>query len=181
MTSIVQLQRFARKWHNKVSSILFAFFFLIAITGVLLGWKSLFASRIYSSDHKQSGAKSTLEWLPLDSLQKIASNELKGKVAGEGDFKATSMNALLDKGSVRFTFKNQYNVQLNAKSGELISIEKKATDLLIKIHDGEILDDVFFVKGGVMKTTYTSLMGLSLLFLTASGFWMLFGKKKISK
>ncbi len=91
------------------------------------------------------------------------------------------MNAVLNKGYVRFTFKNQYVVQLNAKTGELISIEKKATDIFLRIHDGEILDDITNSKSEVFKTTYTSLMGLALFFLTLSGFWLRFGQKKRSE
>jgi uncharacterized iron-regulated membrane protein len=177
MSSTAKLQRAARKWHSKISSILFLFFFFISITGILLGWKSLFASKVYSSGHKQEQVKSLKNWLPLDSLQQLAIAGLKEKLPQVDAARAINLTALLDKGSVRFTFKNQYMVQLNAQTGELVSIEKKATDLFIKIHDGEIVDDWFGTKGTV-KTTYVSIMGLALFFLTLSGFWMRFMPKR---
>jgi uncharacterized iron-regulated membrane protein len=180
MASSLNLLKAARKWHRNVSTILFAFFFFISITAVLLGWKNLFASKIFTTNNKQKTAKTTKQWLTIDSLQKLATIDLKNKVTDAGDGKVVNLNAVLDKGYVRFTFKNQYIVQLNAKTGGLISIEKKATDIFLRIHDGEILDDLFNTKG-VYKTTYTSLMGLALFFLTLSGFWLRFGQKKRSK
>jgi len=178
MNSVVKLQRAARKWHSNVSTILFGFFFIIAITAILLGWKDMFASKIYTSPKKQKTVNTIKEWLPLDSLQMLATLNLKNKVADVQDIKITTLNANIDKGVVRFTFKNQFNVILNAKTGDLISVEKKATDLFIRIHDGEILDDMIHSKGGVFKTTYTTLMGTALFFLTVSGFWLRFGPKK---
>lgn|SRR5215831_17199422 len=178
--SIVRLQRATRKWHRKVSAIVFIFFFIIAATAVLLGWKSLFASTIYSSSKKQILSGNVREWMPLDSLQQIAISDLKQKVPGSIEAKVVILNARLDKGFVRFTFNGQYNVQLNARTGELQNVEKKATDLIIKIHDGEILDDLLNTKNGAIKTSYTSILGIALFFLTLTGFWMRYGPKKSS-
>jgi uncharacterized iron-regulated membrane protein len=178
MNSTAQLQRVTRKWHRNVSAIVFGFLFFISVTGILLGWKDLFAFQIYKSSGKQVMAGKLADWLPLDSLQQIAINDLRQRVPDAAEAKAITLNARLDKGYVRFTFAGQYNVQLNARSGELQTIEKKATDLFIKIHDGEILDDLFHTKSGVIKTSYTSLLGISLFFLTLTGFWMRYGRKK---
>jgi uncharacterized iron-regulated membrane protein len=178
MSSTAQLQRVTRKWHRNVSAVVFSFFFFISVTGILLGWKDLFASKIYTSSGKQVMAGKVKDWLSLDSLKQIAENDLKQRVPEAGEVKVISLTSRMDKGFVRFTFNNQYNVQLNAGSGELQSVEKKATDLFIKIHDGEILDELFNTKSGAIKTSYTSLLGLALFFLTLTGFWMRYGRKK---
>lgn len=178
MSATAQFQRATRKWHRNVSAVVFSFFFFISVTGILLGWKDLFAEKVYSSSAKQVVAENVGDWLPLDSLQQIAINDLRQRVPAAGDPKVMTLNARLDKGSVRFTVNGQYNVQLNARSGELQSIEKKATDLFIKIHDGEILDELFNTKNGAIKTSYTSLLGLALFFLTLTGFWMRYGRKR---
>ena len=177
MNSSVKLLRAARKWHKRVSTILFAFFFIISATGVLLGWKSLFASKIYSSGHSPM-IHQKQPWLPMDSLLAFAKADLRDKVPGDSIDEIVSLNAFPDKNLIRVSFRNQYNVQLNAVSGELISIEKKATDLIVKIHDGEWFDDMVNSKNEVIKTTYTSIMGLALFFLTLSGFWMRFMPKR---
>jgi uncharacterized iron-regulated membrane protein len=179
--SSTELLRAARTWHKKVAAALFVFFFLISITGILLGWKNLFASKIYNTNAKQKTAKSMNEWLPLDSLKTIAISALQSKIPGSTEAKPESMNARLDKGNIRFTFSNQYNVQLNAQSGELQSIDKKAPEWITKLHDGELADDLFNLKNGVSKKVYTTTLGLALFFLTLSGFWMWFKPKQIKK
>ena len=177
MISTVQFQKAVRQWHSRVSSILFVFFFFIALTGLVLGWKDLFVSNIYTAPQKQEIMKPMRDWLPLDSLQTLASHALNQQVKAVSDLKPTSLNALPEKGIVRFNFKNLYTVQVNAGTGAVMHIEKKASDVFIKIHDGALLDDLFSTKG-VFKTTYSSLMGLALLFLTFSGFWMRFMPKR---
>ena len=175
--SSIHLLKAARKWHRKTAAVLFVCFFFISITGILLGWKNLFASKIYSAPqvNRKFTAGRIGEWIPMDSLLRIATADLHTLVPDAGNARAVSMNAVLDKEYVRFAFKNDYMVQLNARSGALMSIEKKATDLLIRIHDGEILDDIMHSGNAAGKTTYTSLMGFALFFLTLSGFWLRFG------
>ena len=124
--------------------------------------------------------KAKQPWLPLGSLLTAATTDLKNIVSGDSTDKIISVSAFMDKNLIRVTFQNQYNVQLNTVTGELISIEKKATDLILKIHDGEWFDDIAHSKNEVIKTTYTSVMGLALFFLTLSGFWMRFMPKKKS-
>jgi uncharacterized iron-regulated membrane protein len=179
MSSAIQVLKTARIWHKKVASLLFIFFFIISLTAILLGWKNLFASPIYSTTLNQKNTISLSEWLPIDSLKTIATAAFQSKVANTKGSGAESMNARLDKGYIRFTFSNQYNVQLNAKTGELQSIDKKAPDWILKLHDGEILDDLFKIKNGTSKKAYASIMGFALFFLTLSGFWMWFKPKQI--
>jgi len=179
MNENTKLLRTARTWHKKIASVLFIFFFVIAVTGLLLGWKNLFAAKIYSTDAKQKPAKSTNDWLPLDSLKSIAITAFDEKVPDEKDTKISSLLANMDKGFVRFSFGNQYNVQLNAQNGQLQSVDKKAPEWIIKLHDGELVDDLLNAKSGASKKVYTSVMGLALFFLTLSGFWMWFKPRQL--
>jgi len=158
---------------------MFVFFFVVSITAVLLGWKDFFVGKVYHTDIKQKTTKSLNEWLPLDSLRHLAVAGLKSKVPVGPDNKPDRMDARIDKGYIRFSFTGGYTVQLNAKTGVLQAVEKKAPEWIIKIHDGEIIDDLFTINGGVAKTVYSSIMGLSLFFLTLSGFWMWFKPKQI--
>lgn len=174
-----KLLRTARIWHKNVAAVLFAFFFIISITAVLLAFKDYFVGQVYNNDIKQKATKSLNDWLPLDSLKRLATAGLKAKVPALADAKLDRIDARLDKGYIRFSFTNGYNAQLNAKTGVLQSIEKKAPDWILKLHDGEIVDDVFKNKSGVSKTVYTTTMGLALFFLTLSGFWMWFKPKQI--
>jgi hypothetical protein len=173
----VLIQRAARKWHRKVSALTFGFFFIISATGILLGWKGLFATTLYKTATPQATAMRLKDWLRLDTLQQIAIQQLEKRVPGAEESRVVNLNARLDKGYARFTI-DGYNVQLNPATGELQSIERRPTDLFVRIHDGEILDDLFHTNGEIMKTSYTSILALGLLFLTLTGFWMKFGRKK---
>lgn len=171
------LLRSARTWHRKVASLLFIFFFIISITAILLGWKNLFATNIYKIEGNQKMAESSMrDWLPLDSLKGIAILAFREKILIEKELKPESINARLDKSFIRFSFGNEYNVQLNALTGELQSIDKRAPEWILHLHSGELFDDWLGIK--IFKKAYPTVLGLSLFFLTLSGFWMWFKTRK---
>ena len=179
----VKLLRTARIWHKNVAAALFIFFFIISITGFLLGWKNLFAGKIYSANAGQAMAKplAMKDWLPLDSLKNIATAAFKARIPNEKFVKPDNLNASMGRGFIRFSFGRQYNVQLNAQTGELQSIDKKAPDWILKLHDGEMLDDLLGSKNGLSKRIYVSIMGLALLFMTVSGFWLWFKPMRMKR
>jgi PepSY-associated TM region len=195
MKNDLNILKTARTWHTKVASILFIFFFIISLTSLLLGWKNLFADKIYKAKMEdgmgkmeegkgelKSELKSSMnEWLPLESLKISAENALKEKVPTAIGTKAESINARLGKNSVRFTFGSGYNVQLNAIDGSLQSIDKKAPDWILHLHSGEIIDELFGARNGIAKKAYPTIMGLALFFMTLSGFWMWFKTKQMKK
>jgi hypothetical protein len=69
-------------------------------------------------------------------------------------------------------------LQLDCTTGELLSIEKRSSDLIENIHDGSIVDKLLG-SNEKAKVGYTAIMGLSLLLLIISGFWLWYGPKKI--
>ncbi len=76
------------------------------------------------------------------------------------------------KGIVKVLYnKGNWEVQLNATSGIVLSAGKRYSDLIEKIHDGSISD-------GVKLITMNGL-GISLLFMSFSGFWLWFGPRRI--
>ncbi|HND16403.1 MAG TPA: PepSY domain-containing protein, partial [Saprospiraceae bacterium] len=60
-----------RKIHRWTGALLFVFFFIISVTGLLLGWKKHSNGILLAKTHK--GTSTNLaNWLPLDSLHKRA-------------------------------------------------------------------------------------------------------------
>lgn len=173
------LLRAARTWHRKVAAALFLFFLIISLTGILLGWKNVFSSELYHARSEQKMAHSIKDWLPLDSLKQLAISALRQKLPAAGDTGVERMDARMDKGTIRFSFRDQYNVQLNALTGELQSIDKKYPEWFTHLHDGEIVNDLFNIKNGAPEKIYTSIIGFALFFLTVSGFWMWYKPKQI--
>ena len=71
--------RIFRKVHRALGATLFLFFFIVAISGLLLGWKKHSGGLILAPTYK--GSSSDLkDWLPLDSLHRLACAYLRDLV-----------------------------------------------------------------------------------------------------
>jgi len=168
------------RWlHRKIAIFLFVFFFIISVTGLLLGIKKQTGLLAPA----QKGVSSDLAtWLPVDSLQKIAVQILRDSVSPGLSTGIDRIDIRPQKGIVRFIFKDHYNgLQLDGTTGKLLLIEKRKSDFIENIHDGSILDKLFGTGGEQVKVSYTIIMGLSLFMLVLSGFWLWYGPKRLRK
>lgn len=173
--------RMFRKIHRLTGAFLFVFFFIVSITGLLLGWKKNSNGIILSESFK---GKSTnpKDWKSLDELQQSAEKIAKEKIASDFSSEIDRIDVRPDKGMVKFIFVEDYwGLQLDLTTGELLHLEKRRSDFIENIHDGSILDYIFGIDGGYLKLAYTSIMGFSLLTFTITGFWLWFGPKRLRK
>ena len=156
--------RLFRKLHRFTGAALFIFFFIVAVTGTLLGWKKHSNGVLLAET--QSGTTSDLsKWLPLDTLQQLAIGYA---------------HMHIDKNVFVFA-EGFWGIQVDGATGKLLSIERRRSDFVEKIHDGSILDEVFNTSNGQIKLIYTSIMGLALLIFTITGFWLWYGPKRMRK
>jgi uncharacterized iron-regulated membrane protein len=171
--------RFFRWLHRKIAIFLFIFFLVISITGLLLGIKK----QTGLLPPTQKGVSSNLStWLPVDSLTNNAFRFLHDSVSSTLSPDIDRIDIRPDKGVVKFTFKDHFNeLQLDGTTGELLSIKKRKSDFIEKLHDGSILDKVFGTGDDKIKTSYTIIMGLSLFMLILSGLWLWYGPKRLRK
>ena len=172
--------RIFRKIHRTTGALLFIFFFFISVTGLLLGWKKDTNGVILPKT--QEGTTSNLqEWLSVDSLHNIACHTLHTSVSPDLSLELDRIDMRKDKGSVKFVFVEQYyEVQLDGATGNVLSIGQRKSDFLENVHDGSILDR-YLGTSGAIKLVYTSVMGVSLLMFTITGFWLWYGPKKMRK
>lgn len=170
----------ALRWiHRKIAIALFTFFLLISITGVLLGLKKN-TGLLAPTQTGASGDLST--WLPIDSLTKLAIAYLRDSVSPDLSTDLDRIDIRPGKGIAKFIFKGHYNgVQLDGTTGGLLLIEKRKSDFIEDLHDGSILDDLFDLGDEPVKVGYTVIMGISLLMLVLTGFWLWYGPKKLRK
>lgn len=170
--------RIFRKVHRSTGALLFIFFFIVSISGLILGWKKHSAGLILPET--QTGSSIILkEWLPLDSLSLLASNYLKIQTNGSLSSEIDRIDIRQSKGVLKFTFKGHYQeVQLDGASGKLLSLSVRYSDLMEAIHDGSYIDQLLGTKGW-FKLFYTSVMGIALLIFTITGFWLWYGPKKM--
>ncbi|UFH45138.1 PepSY domain-containing protein [Flavobacterium galactosidilyticum] len=173
------LLRILRKLHRQIAIFLFAFFLIISITGLLLGWKKNSFGIILPPTSK--GVSTDLKtWLPLDSLQTIAVTTLHDSISKTLSSDIERIDARPSKGIVKFVFNDDYwEIQLDGTTGNVLQINRRKSDIIENIHDGTILDVLFNTKNDQFKLSYTTIMGLALLALTGTGFWLWYGPKRI--
>lgn len=175
----VTVIRVLRKIHRAIAIFLFVFFLIISVTGLLLGWKK--NAGILPPTSK--GASSDLKtWLPFDSLHTLAVNALRDSISPDLSPELERIDARPQKGTVKFVFDDKYwEIQIDGTTGKVLSITKRNSDIIENIHDGSILDKIFNTKKDPYKLSYTAVMGLALLMLTISGFWLWYGPKRLRR
>jgi len=176
-----KILRTFRKVHRATGAALFIFFFIIAVTGILLGWKSHSNNLIIPQSYK--GSSSYLkDWLPVDSLHKKALLVLKDSISSNLPTELDRIDIRKNKGMVKFIFENHpWEIQLDGATGNVLNIGKRHSDFIEDLHDGTILDTWFNTSSKPFRVIYTSIMGLALLLFTITGFWLWYGPKKLKK
>ncbi|HLM00874.1 MAG TPA: PepSY-associated TM helix domain-containing protein [Pyrinomonadaceae bacterium] len=174
-----KILRLTRKIHRALGAFLFVFFFIVAVSGLLLGWKKHTGGVILA---KSYAGKSTnpQDWLPVHVLQEKANRIAREQISPDLPLELDRIDIRPDKGMVKFVFINGYwGIQLDCTTGELLHIERRRADFIENIHDGSILDYLLGMKDGELKLVYTSVTGFALLTFTITGFWLWFGPKRM--
>jgi len=173
--------RWARKIHRQTGALLFVFFFIVALTGLLLGWKKNSSGYLLPKTY-QGTSTNLKDWLPIDSLHKNASRYMLDSVSAAASLQLDRIDIRPEKGVVKFVFEYEFTgLQLDGATGKLLHIDKRRSDFIEHIHDGSILDIYFNTTGGQIKLIYTTIMGLALLLFTITGFWLWYGPKSMRK
>ncbi len=176
-----KLIRNSRKIHRILGISLFLFFFIIAVSGLFLGWKK-HSSGILLPITMNGTSTEFKNWLPLDSLETNANYFLKNHGVDISNNQIERIDIRKNKGIIKFIFeKDLWEVQLDGGSGTLLQIGKRHSDLIEQIHDGTILDNYFGIESNILKVIYTTLMSLALGTFTITGFWLWYGPKRMRK
>lgn len=176
-----KLLRVFRKVHRTTGAALFVFFFVVAITGLLLGWKKHSGGFIMSKSY--NGTSTNLkDWLPLDSLHTLANSYLLDSVSPQLSTEIDRIDIRKEKGMVKFVYAHHFwGLQLDGATGKLLHVERRYSDLIENIHDGSILDNYLGTNNQQLKVFYTSIMGIALLIFTITGFWLWYGPKRMRR
>lgn len=170
--------RWTRKIHRWTGLSLLVFFVLLALSGILLGWKKNSMGYILP-DTKKGQSTELQNWLPIDSLSRLAL-AASNKYLGQSEIDRIDIRP--EKGVAKFTFKGHYlEIQIDGSTGEVLQSSIRRSDWIEQIHDGSIVDLTLGWKAGIFKIMYTSIMGISLLIFAATGFWLWYGPKKMKE
>lgn len=171
--------RQTRKLHRYSGISLFVFFFIMAITGILLGWKK-HSGELIMRDTYRGTTDDVTAWLPLDTLSFLAVEALYLETGTLSEIDRIDVRP--DKGSMKFLFTDGYReVQLDAATGQTLSTGRRHNDWIEQVHDGSIVDDALGIPNGIFKVFYNTLMGVALIIFTVTGFWLWYGPKRMRK
>ncbi len=175
----VAILRIARKIHRTMGAFLFIFFFIVAITGLMLGWKKNSKGWILPITAK--GISTNLDtWKTTKALLHISDSVLLSQVDKSLSTNLDRIDIRKDKGIVKFIYTDNYwEIQLDGQSGAVLQISQRRSDFFEDIHDGSFLDNYFKTNGEWIKLVYTSIMGIALFLFTTTGFWLWIGPKQI--
>ncbi len=166
-----------RKVHRWTGAALFLLFFLISISGLLLGWKKNSGGYILA-DTEIGTTPDLQQWVSFDSLKNQAIFYLHQEVDPDLSPEIDRMDVRPDKGTVKVRFKDHYwGVQIDGATGKLLTVEQRRSDFIESLHDGSVIDNIGLIPGGYFKLFYTSLTGIALLTFTITGFWLWYGPK----
>jgi len=171
--------RIFRKVHRVTGLALFVFFFIVAATGLMLGWKKNSGDLLGSKTYNGSTTE-LKEWLPLAELQTKADEYLSKAVASQTQLQLDRIDIRQEKGVAKFIYEDYYGIQLDGASGALLHLDVRRADFIENIHDASLLDDYLGTKGYI-KLVYTTVMSLALITFTVTGFWLWYGPKKMKK
>ncbi len=170
--------RLARKVHRLTGASLFAFFLVVAVTGLLLGWKKN-SGELILADSRQGRSIDPKDWLPLNELQEKAVAHARKHISPDISDRIDRIDVRPDKGMAKFLFVEGYwGLQIDCTTGELLSVERRYSDIIENIHDGTIVDAFLGIKSGSFKLLYTSVLGFALFTFTVTGFWLWIGPKE---
>lgn len=174
-----KILRIFRKIHRITGAFLFIFFFVISISGILLGWKKN-SNGIILPETQQGTSTNFEQWKPLNTLYNNACFILHDSISPNLSTTLNRIDIRKEKGTVKFIFENHlWEIQLDGSTGNLLQIQKRHSDLIENIHDGSIFDSWFKTAKNQFKLIYTSIMGIALLIFTITGFWLWYGPKRL--
>lgn len=167
---VSRLRRF-RKGHKVVGLSILLLLLVSSITGMALAWKKNVA---LLQPPTQKGTSLDLHtWRPVGETAAIAQRALQESLRAGEAYPIERIEARPDKGIWKVIFdKGYWEVQVDGQTGKVLSVARRHSDWIEHLHDGSIIND--FVKVVSMNA-----LGLGLLFMTGTGFWLYYGPRRL--
>lgn len=170
INSLRDMLRDYRKYHRFLGLFLAVFLIISSLTGLLLGWKKNIDLLQPPTQNRLS--EESFLWISISDMSAIAAAALDS-AQGLGDNSIDRLEVRPEKGVVKVLFTQGYwEVQLEGSTGEVLSVARRHSDWIEKVHDGSIISDGF-------KLVSMNVLGLGILILTASGFILWYFPKRM--
>jgi len=169
--SIVRSLRKLRKLHRFLGLSVAIILFISALTGILLALKkdvSLLQPPTQKSEVDKKAA-----WIKVEDFSKIAYDGLIASYPEQKENTVDRIDLRPSKGIAKVLFdKGHWEVQVDGRSGEILSIAKRHSDWIEALHDGSIISDWF-------KLISMHYLGIGVILLLISGIYLWCGPRKV--
>ena len=140
------------------------------MTGILLALKK--DVDVIQPPTQKGVSKDLSSWKPMVDIARIAETALHQAEPSQASNTVDRMDVRPSKGIVKVLFEEgNWEVQVDGTSGEVKSIAKRYSDWIESLHDGSIVSDLF-------KLITMNILGIGLVFMVLSGFWLWYGPKR---
>ena len=168
----MKLNKQLRKIHYWISPFIFIPILIILSTGILLQLKK-------QSDWVQPPIQQGVSNVPSIEFQEMLEAAKSVPEAGINSWEDIDrIDVRPEKGISKIRSNNQWEIQIDNQTKEILSVEYRRSDIIESIHDGSFFTD--YVKFGWFLPT-----GILLIFMSISGIYMfllpLFMKRKKAK
>jgi len=138
-----------------------------AITGILLSLKKDIP--LLQPPSEKGVSRILSDWKPIHELSSIALDHLHTSVAGSELIGVDRIDVRPAKGMAKVIFDDDsWEVQIDGVSGKILSMGKRHSDWIEKVHDGSIISDGF-------KLVSMNVLGWGSLILIFTGAWLYYG------
>jgi len=169
----VQRLRNFRKWHRLLGLSLSLFLLISAVTGILLALKK--EVNVIQPPTQKGISKDMTSWKSIAELSEIATTAFYNKYPDQKTNAVDRIDVRPSKGMVKVLFeKSQWEVQVDAQSGEVLSMARRHSDWIEALLDGSIISDLF-------KLISMNFLGIGVITLLGTGIWMWYGPKEFRK
>jgi hypothetical protein len=177
ISKIASLTRIHRRIHKWISIPFVVFLLIIGITAILLAWKK--ELKLIPPTQKTK-VELPGQWVNVEDILAIGSSYMKDSLGKSPIIDRIDIRP--DKGIAKIIYKQHFmEIQVDGFSGKILSVKKRNSDLIERIHDGSILDFIFQSDNESSKLIYTTVTSLVLIILGISGFYLWYNPRKIKR
>ncbi len=166
---IIRSLRQFRSYHKYVGLGIGLILLISALTGIFLAWKK--DIDLLQPPTQKGEASELTAWLPLQQLADSAQLAMWHYHPEGKDLAIDRMDVRPAKGVIKVLFeKGWWEVQVDGSTGRVLSIARRHSDWIEKVHDGSIVSDGF-------KLLSMNVLGIGCLVMIATGLWLWYGPK----
>jgi uncharacterized iron-regulated membrane protein len=177
ISKIAGITRIYRRIHKWISIPFVIFLLIIGVTAILLAWKK---ELNLIPPTQKTRVEVPGQWVEIEEILAIGSSYMKDSLGKSPIIDRIDIRP--DKGIAKIIYRQHFmEIQVDGYSGKILSVKKRNSDLIERIHDGSILDFILQSDSESGKLIYSTITSLVLILLGISGFYLWYNPRKMKR